>query len=67
MTEFTTMINRDYNIKRKPITVRNPQSNAIVERVHQTLGNMLQTFDIPTENFTQEEIPGILAAIAFGI
>ena len=67
MAEFTTMINRDYNIKRKPITVRNPQSNAIVERVHQTLGNMLQTFDIPAENFMQEEIPGILAAIAFGI
>jgi hypothetical protein len=30
----STMIKNDYGIKGKPIMVRNPQANAIVERVH---------------------------------
>ena len=67
MAEFTEMVTKDYNVKIKPITVRNPQSNAIVERVHQTLGNMLRTFEIPAYENAQDQIPGILAAIAFGI
>ena len=32
-----------YGIKRKPTTVRNPQANAILERVHQVIGQMLRT------------------------
>ena len=41
MAEFSKMIQDDYGIKKKPITKRNPQANAIVERVHQTIGNMV--------------------------
>ena len=67
MAEFTQMVTKDYNVKIKPITVRNPQSNAIVEHVHQTLGNMLRTFEIPEYENAQDQIPGILADIAFGI
>ena len=37
MAEFSKMIQDDYGIKKKPITKRNPQANAIVERVHQKL------------------------------
>ena len=36
------MIN-DYGIKVRPITSRNFQSNTIVERVHQTIDNILRT------------------------
>jgi len=32
-----------YGIKRKPTTIRNPQANAILEHVHQVLGQMLRT------------------------
>ena len=35
-----------YGIKRKPTTVRNPQANAILERVHQVIGQMLRTAEI---------------------
>ncbi len=35
-----------YGIKRKPTTVRNPQANAILERVHQVVGQMLRTAEI---------------------
>ncbi len=35
-----------YGIKRKPTTIRNPQANAICERVHQVLGTMMRTSEI---------------------
>ena len=41
MAEFSQMIKNDYGIKPRPITTRNPQANAIIERVHQTIGNIL--------------------------
>jgi hypothetical protein len=43
---FNKMIKEDYAIKAKPITVRNPQANAIVERVHQVIGNIIRTFEL---------------------
>src|SRR5210317_352670 len=43
--EFARMIEDDYGIKKRPTTTRNPQANAILERSHQTLGNMLRTFE----------------------
>jgi hypothetical protein len=35
-----------YGIKRKPTTVKNPQANALLERVHQVLGQMLRTSEL---------------------
>ncbi len=32
-----------YGIKREPTSVKNPQANAILERIHAVLGNMLHT------------------------
>jgi hypothetical protein len=32
-----------YGIKRKPASVKNPQVNAILERIHAVLGSMLRT------------------------
>ena len=69
MAEFSKMIKSDYGIKKKPITTRNPQANAIIERVHQTIGNMLKTFKLYDRNDIDQEDPwtGILAAIMFGL
>jgi hypothetical protein len=65
--EFQKMLN-DYGVKKKPITTRNPQANAIVERVHQTIGNIIRTFELH-DNYLDEDDPwkGILAATAFAI
>ena len=62
------MIKNDYGIKTKPITVRNPQANAIVERVHQVTGNMIRTCKLE-ENYLDEEDPWkrILSATAFAV
>ena len=69
MAEFSKMIQDDYGIKKKPITKRNPQANAIVERVHQTIGNMIRTFQIQGEDNLDEKEPwkGILTAVAFAV
>jgi hypothetical protein len=66
MAEFAKMIENDYGIKRKGSTVRNPQSNSILERVHQTIGNIIRTF---AKEDLDEEDPwgGILAATMFAV
>jgi hypothetical protein len=62
------MIKEDYAIKVQPITVRNPQANAIVERVHQVIGNIIRTFELES-NYLDEKDPwkGILSATAFAV
>ena len=35
-----------YGIKCKPTSVKNPQANAILERIHGVLGNMLRTSEL---------------------
>jgi transposase InsO family protein len=44
--EMTQILKTDYGIKLKAVTTRNPQANAIVERIHQTIGNMIRTFEL---------------------
>lgn len=69
MAEFTEMVEKDYNIKKKPITKRNPQANSVIERVHQTIGNMLRTFSAHSNPDMDPEDPwsGILSAVAFAV
>ena len=46
MAKFAKMCQNKYGLKRKPITTRNPQSKAIIERIHQTIRNIIRTFDV---------------------
>jgi transposase InsO family protein len=41
LKEFAEMIKDDYGIEKKGTTVRNPQANSILERIHQTLWSIL--------------------------
>ena len=41
----------DYGIKPSPTTAKNPEANAIVERVHQVVQNMLRTKDLNNHTF----------------
>ena len=63
------MLSEEYGIDKKPITKRNPQSNSIVKRVHQTIGNMLRTFLVQDNEGIDKNNPwsGILAAVAFAV
>ena len=62
------MSKEDYGVKAKPITVRNPQANAIVERVHQVIANIIHTFELEN-NYLDEADPwkAILSATAFAV
>ena len=66
MAEFAKMCQNDYGIKRKPITTRNPQSNYIIERIHQTIGNIIHTFDM-SNIVNNDPWSGILAATMFDV
>jgi transposase InsO family protein len=65
--DFHDMCVNDYRIKRKVISMRNPQANAIVEHVHQTLGNLIRSFQLQDKPYYDPDDPwgGILAAVAF--
>ena len=65
--DFYTEFNK-YGIKPKITTVKNPQSNGVLERIHQTLGNMLRTkqFDMLPKTETGQW-DSILASIAWAV
>jgi transposase InsO family protein len=62
---MTQMLKSDYGIKIKAVTTRNPQANAIVDRIHQTIGNMIRTFELYDNDGIDDDDPwsGILAAV----
>ena len=41
--EFKTMVQANYGITVKPISSKNSQSNSILERLHQTIGDIICT------------------------
>jgi len=65
---FAKMVSGDYGIKRRPITVRNPQANSMIERIHQTMGNMIRTFELHNDpEITDEALSGLISAVAFAL
>merc|ERR1712122_112198 len=67
MGEFTRMLKEDYGIKKKPITARNPQANSIIERVHQTIGQLIRTMEVQDTDNINNPFKGILSAVCFAI
>ena len=51
--EFKQMC-ENYGIKAKPTTSHNPQANAIIERVHKVVNDMLRSFDLENENLEED-------------
>ena len=47
---------KEYGITAKTRTSGNPTSNAILERIHQVLGNLVRTCNI-TETYVDEDDP----------
>ena len=66
LAEFYKMFQNNYGFKRKPITTRNTQSNAIIEQIHQTIGNIIRTFDV-SNIVINDPWSGILAATMFAV
>ena len=59
---------RNFGMKQKPTTDYNPQANAILERVHQVLGNQLRTFELDKQELPEENpFEPFLTATAYAI
>ena len=59
---------RDFSIKPTPTTIKNTQANAILERVHQVLGDMLCTKNLQQYDFDAlNPWSDILASVAWTI
>ena len=41
--EVAAALKNEYGIERKIIATRNPQSNSMIERIHQVVGDMIRT------------------------
>eukprot|EP00957_Ditylum_brightwellii_P087886 6693141-Ditylum_brightwellii.AAC.1 len=60
------MIASDYGVKKKPIIARNPQANSIIERIHQTIGNMVRSFEVYDTTIDEKDPwARILSAVRF--
>jgi len=68
MSQFAKMIEEDYEIFCWSITTRNPQANSIIERIYQTLGNIIRTVEVHVSDLTSESPrDGILSAAMFAL
>ncbi len=52
--EFKELIQKEYHFKARPVSVRNPQSNATMEQIHGTIVNVMQTIDMSNISETQD-------------
>ena len=59
---------KTYGIKRKPTSIKNPQANAILERMHAVFTNMLHTAELDmAEPVNASEIDIFLADATWAI
>ena len=57
-----------YSLKRKPTTIKNPQSNAILERVHAVISNMIRTSSLDmSDTCTSDDIDELLTNVGWAI
>jgi transposase InsO family protein len=57
---------RKWYIKPEPITVKNPQANAVVERLHKIMGDMLRV-QLVTKHSHDDPLRDLLSAAAYGV
>ena len=57
-----------YGIKPKPVTVKNPQANSMLERIHQVLANFYRTYKLEERQLDRLDLwSGTLVAVAWAI
>ena len=58
----------NFGIRKKTSTDYNPQSNAIIERVHQVLGNALRSFELENRELDDyQPFEPFMSAVAYAI
>jgi transposase InsO family protein len=68
MGDVISLLKNEYGINRRPITTRNPQANAMIERAHQTIHNMIRSKQIKSvDDLPNGSWSGILSAVGFAM
>ena len=57
---------RKWHIKPEPITIKNPRANAIIERMHGIMGNMIRV-QLTKRHEHEDPVCDLLSAAAYGI
>jgi len=59
---------KNYGVKQKHSMSHNPQSNGVIERIHQVVGNSLRTFGLESATLNEEDPwTPYLASVAWAI
>jgi hypothetical protein len=67
-SEFQHAIKQECDVEAEPSSKRNPQSNAILERTHQMIRNMVRAFEVENQLIDETRPwPGILSAAAWAV
>ena len=64
--EFLELL-RSYGVTAKPTTVKNPQTNAFVERIHQVIGDSIRTMELHKQKFDDITVNAVLQNVAYGL
>eukprot|EP00957_Ditylum_brightwellii_P076951 5848666-Ditylum_brightwellii.AAC.1 len=66
MDNSSEVATKDYVVKKKPIIARTPQSNSIMERIHQIIANTIRSLEVyVTEVDTKDPWTQILIAVRY--
>ena len=65
-TEFRELL-QSYGVIAKPSTIKNPQTNAFVERVHQTIADSIRTMELDKHKCDDITINAVLQNVAYGL
>lgn len=64
--QYLYLLLRKWHVKPEPTTVKNPRANAIVERVHRIMGDMLRA-QLTTKHDHDDPVQDLLSAAAYGL
>ena len=56
-----------YGVKPKPTTIKNPQANAYVEKIHQVIADSIRCMGLSSRPFDETSQNAILQAAAYGL
>ena len=56
-----------YGVTPKPATVKNPQTNAFVERVHQVIVDVIRSMELHTKDCDNVTFHAVLKNVAYGL
>ena len=56
-----------FGVTPKPTTVKNPQANAFVERIHAVIADSLRAMDLESKPYDENSVHAILQAVAWSL